>query len=112
MLTELTNEQKQDLCRRCQLCCREMHFQIRIPPNRMAAIMTQEFYHARGCKLRFLKTGTFVIVPVPCPHLTPTGCDCYNIRPEACKLYEGPADPLMSDRCLWLNHPETLEKTP
>jgi Fe-S-cluster containining protein len=96
--TMLDETKKSKLCLQCMECCKILAVPIEhISPD------TIEFYVARGCWLAPLSGGRRgVVIPFPCLHLTPEGCDIYSSRPYACEVYDGTKDPLMSDKCLWI----------
>ena len=94
----LDDKKKSKLCLQCLECCKV----IAIPVEHVSP-ETIELYVARGCWLAPLSGGRYgIVIPFPCPHLTPEGCDMYNNRPQVCKDYDGKKDPLMADKCLWI----------
>lgn len=103
---------KRRLCLECLECCRHLVFVVRPRPRVGQSLgdcveELERFYRVRGCEIRGLKnswggTETWLAdVPLPCPHLTPRGCDFYDERPEVCRLYDGRRDPVMRERCRW-----------
>jgi len=91
-------KKKQRLCLQCMECCKNLT--VPIESICQEAI---EFYAARNCRITPILGGRQgVVIPFPCPHVTPEGCDIYDERPIACKQYDGTKDPLMKDKCLWI----------
>lgn len=82
-MTELTETQKQ--CINCQECCRINLVPIN-PDNR-----TLELYYTKGIPLVYHGASRYwsIYLNVPCPHLTPDGCDIYDDpkKPELCGRY-------------------------
>lgn len=101
---------KPSLCVHCQRCCRQLHFQIPVPPTKEEMLKTFKFFKARGIELRVLGKSLIAVVPHICPQLTPTGCSIYADRPEACRQYDGTKDEILKDSCLWSYLPPTQEK--
>jgi len=93
----LNTTKKRKLCLRCLECCKVFYIPVRI-----ATEAEKEFYEARGCTIENFRGNEVVVIPLPCPHLTPEGCDIYDERSEICKSYDGTKDPLMKDKCLWI----------
>jgi len=94
----LDEKKKQRLCLQCMECCKLLA--IPLTDISKEAI---EFYTARGCWIDALHGGRIgVIIPFPCPHLTPQGCNIYDTRPKACRDSDGTKDPLVRDKCLWI----------
>ena len=94
----LNTPNHQALCLKCLACCKI----LAIPSDRF--LLTQddiELYEARGCKLKVLDGKFYIVMPYPCPHLTPQGCDIYDKRPKSCEYYDGRMDPLVAGECLW-----------
>ncbi len=91
-------KKKEKLCLQCMECCKNLAVPIEsISPE------TIEFYIVRNCRIASILGGKRgVVIPLPCPHLTPEGCDIYSKRPLACRQYDGTKDPLMKDKCLWI----------
>lgn len=90
-----SNEQ---ICVECQECCKWMSFTLDVREMKRIAKIT-EFYKARGCEVKYLKTGIVVMIPHICPHLKKGGCDIYKTRPIACREYDGRKDPLIKEKC-------------
>ena len=86
----------QALCLQCLACCKI----LAIPIDRFL-VSDIEFYEARGCRFVMLEGKFHIVIPYPCPHLIPQGCDSYDERPQACKDYDGRKDILVKDECLW-----------
>lgn len=66
------------------------------------------FYKARGFTVTFhdvvvdakpKRVLAIEIPDYPCPHLTDTGCNIYESRPNACRRYDGRKE--MGDKCAW-----------
>ena len=87
---------KEKLCVACQACCKVFYV-----PTKISATKEYIFFTLRGCKVKNYKGNQVVVVPLPCPHLTPKGCSIYSERPDICKEYDGTKDPLMKHKCLW-----------
>ena len=92
----LNSTKKKKLCLQCMECCKVFYV-----TTTWERYEEKEFYELRGCEVRPYKGYYIVIVPLPCPHLTPQGCDIYNKRPQVCRDYDGRKDPFMKDKCLW-----------
>ena len=87
---------KEQLCMKCQLCCKVLHFRI------ADDILNAEFFMARGIKvMKVDNVGSFVEIPCDCQHLTAFGCKDYFNRPVACKMFDGSKNELLRERCLW-----------
>lgn len=96
----LDENKKSKLCLQCMECCKILAVPIELKYIHPESIA---FYVARGCWIAPLSGGRLgIVVPFPCPHLTPEGCDMYENRPQECRDYDGTRDPLMSDKCLWI----------
>ena len=92
----LNSTKKKKLCLQCMECCKVFYV-----PTVLNKYEEKEFYELRGCQVKRYQNHAIVIVPLPCPHLTPQGCDIYDQRPQVCKDYDGTKDPFMKDKCLW-----------
>ena len=101
---------KSSLCVQCQRCCRQLHFQILIPPTKEEMLKTFKFFKARGIELRIISKSLIAVIPSTCPQLTPQGCAIYADRPEACRQYDGTKDEILKDSCLWSYLPHNQEK--
>jgi len=94
----LDEAKKQKLCLQCMECCK-----ILAIPADVFSPRAIELYVTRGCWLASISGGRRgVVIPYPCPHLTPKGCNIYEQRPQDCRDYNGTKDPLMKDKCLWI----------
>jgi Fe-S-cluster containining protein len=93
----MTSEEKQELCKKCRMCCKKIAF---ILPLHSDVI---HFYKTRGWSTLTLLGRNQVEVwkYETCPHLTENGCDIYKDRPVACIIYDGRKDPLVAKDCLW-----------
>lgn len=70
-------------CKKCGRCC--TYLQVVFPNNRE----TKRWIEARGLPI-VQETERFIELRIPsrCPHLANDGsCDCYDIRPRACREY-------------------------
>jgi Fe-S-cluster containining protein len=94
----LNKTKKRKLCLQCLECCKVFYV-----PTQINNEAEKEFYELRGCTVENFRGNQVVVIPLPCPHLTPEGCNIYNERPEVCKNYDGTKDPLMKDKCLWID---------
>lgn len=93
---ELTEDQKQELCIKCQFCCRYMIRDIIPHPDRQA------FNNAWG--LMSITDGQHMAVMLPhaCQQITDTGCKIYKDRPEVCKKFQGgDTERMWIPFCLW-----------
>jgi hypothetical protein len=94
-----------EICVECQLCCRELHFNLGrcdTDEGKDAA----RFFGIRGLAVVSENNHFTVIVPHTCQHLDPLiGCEIYEDRPIDCRVYDGRRDPVMRDRCA-LNRPK------
>ena len=95
---DISTAVKQRLCLECLECCKVVAVRAAINPSNKR---TREFYEARGCRIIPTEQLPLVVIPYPCPHLTSSGCNIYDKRPLACRLYDGREDPIMSRICLW-----------
>ena len=100
----LTEQEKQELCIKCQACCRIVGIPLGLLTGNTIGNQ-QEFYQARGIDVvldtRYSAVNYLAVIPMPCPQLTPKGCKIYKNRPKTCQLYDGTTDPLMTNYCLW-----------
>ena len=97
----LSKEKKEKLCLQCMECCKILAVPITWAEYISADAI--EFYMTRGCWFAPITGGRRgLVIPYPCQHLTPEGCDIYENRPKVCKEYDGRKDPLMKDECLWI----------
>ena len=89
-------------CKKCGKCCKVMWFPVPFHPDDDMSMLT-DFYTARGCTIMSdQKSMLYIVVPLPCPHLTDNGCDIHKTKPEICKLYDGRQDPVIKEVCkLW-----------
>lgn len=91
---------KQELCIACQKCCKELGVYTfnGFYEDEEAAVV--HFYETRGCTLTRGESGLmYLSMKIPCPHLTPAGCDIYDTRPEICRKYSGLEE--LGEECLW-----------
>ena len=58
-------------------------------------------YQARGLELFYTGKDILVLVPSVCQHLTEQGCDIYENRPLACKVYDARNSLTIGPKCLW-----------
>ena len=70
-----------------------------VVPNSYRDPALAELYEARG--VEYYDYNRFLIIPSICKHLTHKGCDIYNDRPLACRMYDGRMLPFMKDKCKW-----------
>jgi Fe-S-cluster containining protein len=89
---------KSELCLKCLECCKVVMFRARLDPDNPR---TKEFAEARGCSFLRMPDGPLVVIPFPCPNLTPEGCKIYGHRPLACQVFDGRDDPLVGSKCKW-----------
>jgi len=79
---ELCTDQ-QEACLDCQECCEAIEF-----PTSMVDNKVMEFYIAYGIDFYITKAGVVIFrMNHPCPHITETGCDIYDDRPDVCKEF-------------------------
>lgn len=113
---EELSRRKQELCISCQECCKVVVFIVpQITATDKPAFVSgssvrrvEEFYTARGFRVHRGKSLTdeiLIEVPSVCPHLTEGGCDIYERRPKACRLFDGLRDTVLSKRCRWRDLP-------
>jgi len=100
-MSKIDISRKQELCLRCMECCKVIGIPSIYNPEYDQMI---HFYTIRGCSIK--KGGldnsvAIVVVPYPCPELSPLGCKSYEDRPLWCRLYDGKIDPVVRDKCLW-----------
>lgn len=59
----------------------------------------------RDCKILIADRNKMSIVtvgvPRTCLHLSPAGCNIYDLRPKTCRDYDGRKDILLKDICKW-----------
>ena len=99
-------ERKSELCLKCLECCKIVAVPYGGPPfmglsspyrNRYI-----EFYTTRGCSfVNDPEYGQFIVIPFPCPKLTPKGCSIYKDRPLICRQYDGLKSPISRYFCKW-----------
>ena len=84
---EILNKLKSKLCLECQECC----LSVIIPHTAGKELKpaSVEFWEARGIKVKKDDKGYYLIIPFPCPHLPPEGCNIYKTRPQVCRNYDG-----------------------
>lgn len=90
--------QNEMICIGCQECCKWITFTINYY-NQKEHDDLVEFYTFRGIKVVEYADSIAVMIETTCPHLTQYGCNCYGLRPELCRKYDGRNDPLMMDVC-------------
>ncbi len=94
----MLDEKKKKLCLDCLECCKNLAV-----PLAGVCDEARKFYSFRNCTVEPILGGRIgVVIPFPCPHLTPKGCDIYDKRPASCREYDGTKDPLMKNKCLWI----------
>lgn len=92
-------DEKQKLCLSCMECCKNVVFTIALKDWR--AHLAQ-LYRARGYKYFAVGTDVKVLVPSVCRQLDLNfGCKMYDIRPTACRVFDGSKHPIMKDYCKW-----------
>ena len=96
--TESERDRRSRLCLKCLKCCHMIVF-----PTQYSQFdsFARELYETRGWKIRPYKGFLWMYKEETCQHLTSEGCAVYENRPSACKIYNGMADPIMRDECLW-----------
>jgi Fe-S-cluster containining protein len=87
---------KQELCLQCFKCCERVGFYTLYTDSDPDAI---NFYRIRGFDISFEKGYLKVVIDLPCPHLTPKGCNIYNARPQVCVDFDGRRE--FGEKCLW-----------
>lgn len=95
------SRKRQELCLQCLECCKVLGVPSIYNPEYTQML---EFYKRRGCEIvtsEGQKSFPIIVIPFPCPELTPFGCRVYNERPLWCALYDGRRDPAIRDKCLW-----------
>lgn len=80
---KLTPEQEQELCKKCQFCCRYIIQNIRPTYERI------QFFTTWGLMLLTNGRDIGVLIPRACQHITDEGCKIYDNRPEICKNFMG-----------------------
>jgi len=91
-------DEKQKLCLSCMECCKT----IAIPFDYFKLSDEDfKFYKLRGAKFVTIEQGPFMILDLPCPHLTSEGCSIYKERLRICREYDGRKVPFMKDKCKW-----------
>jgi Fe-S-cluster containining protein len=89
---------EQEICVKCQKCCKKISIYTVYSASDRTAI---EFYRTRGFSINPTTKGFINLsMDIPCPHLTESGCDIYETRPEVCRIYVGVYDPLIGEECL------------
>ncbi|HTR44805.1 MAG TPA: YkgJ family cysteine cluster protein [Thermodesulfovibrionales bacterium] len=96
--------EKERLCIVCSKCCREIGIYTHPGMYTCSAEELIEFYEARGFTVTRSEDVLVLSLKIPCPHLTPAGCDIYERRPQVCKEYSGLDD--FGEACLWSKLPE------
>jgi len=81
---ELTDEEEQEVCKKCQFCCRYMIEPLNADHSRL------EFLKAWGGH-RIVTDGenVYSIKPFACKQVTDEGCKIYKERPYWCKQFKG-----------------------
>jgi len=100
---EKLKSRKQKLCIECQKCCRDVSVYTRADLYNCSNRKVIEFYRTRGFKVHKEGDAILLTFSIPCPHLTPDGCDIYEKRPEVCREYDGMED--FDEECLWSSRP-------
>ena len=96
--------EKEQLCVACCKCCREVGIYTHPAMYSNTPEELIEFYQAKGFSVA--RTGDLLAITIkmPCPHLTPAGCDLYETRPKVCRDYSGIKD--FGTGCFWSALPE------
>lgn len=91
-------DKKQKLCLKCMECCKRVY----IPIIGWSGPLLQ-LLQARGIECRVHQGLTYAIIEQQCRHLTKNGCAIYELRPVACRSYDGREDPFYPEKCAWRN---------
>jgi Fe-S-cluster containining protein len=94
-----TLTRKQQLCMKCRKCCGKVGVYTNPSIYEMSKADVVRFYEARGAVVTKSDDELFVVFDIPCPHLTPKGCDIYDRRPKICRTYSGLEE--FGEECLW-----------
>jgi len=84
---------------KCRKCCGKVGVYTNPSIYEMPEADVVRFYEARGAVVTKSDDELFVVFDIPCPHLTPKGCDIYDRRPKICRTYSGLEE--FGDECLW-----------
>ncbi|HEX8947443.1 MAG TPA: YkgJ family cysteine cluster protein [Dissulfurispiraceae bacterium] len=99
---------KQQLCISCRKCCEAVG--VYTDPDIYSSPRKElvHFYKERGFEVTLSEGYLFLVLDLPCPHLTRSGCAIYRKRPKLCKEYSGVED--FGKDCLWSTLPEYLNR--
>jgi Fe-S-cluster containining protein len=84
---------------KCRKCCEKVGVYTDPYIYEMSEQEVIDFYEARGATITKSDAELFIVFDLPCPHLTPQGCDIYPKRPKICRIYSGQHE--FGDECLW-----------
>jgi Fe-S-cluster containining protein len=103
---ELTAEEEQEVCKKCQFCCRYMIEPLNADNYRVEFINTWG-----GHRLITNGSKVYTIKPFACRNITDDGCKIYESRPQVCRNFKGgdTAD-LWKPFCLLYEHISEDEK--
>jgi Fe-S-cluster containining protein len=90
---------KQELCIKCRKCCKQVGVYTDPYIYEMGEQDVIDFYEARGATVTKSDAELFIVFDLPCPHLTPKGCNIYPKRPKICRIYSGLHE--FGEDCLW-----------
>lgn len=86
--------ENEKICIKCQWCCKHIYIPMLCRDPETLHLML-----VRGFELRTHDMVTYAIVEQRCDHLTDKGCSVYNMRPKACREYDGRMDWFHSEMC-------------
>lgn len=108
-MTELSAEEKSQLCQLCGNCCKIISLEVRKEAyNPKYNLYLRQWLEARGIKVvAESQSALLVSIDMQCPHLVGTDdgkyrCDIYETRPVACIQYDGIRDNIFDlVECKW-----------
>jgi len=106
-MSELTVEQKSELCLKCRKCCEYLSMTFSYSGGTEDTMkQIEEFYVTFGCEVCKSDNYFTVLIPHRCNHIDKDkGCLIYNERPKICMNMQGDRDLGFKGICLW-NHVE------
>jgi len=99
MTTEERRKRELELCAECKgRCCKTIVF-----PTQYSEFdsFAKDLYETRGWYTTGYRGKLWIYKEESCPELTEAGCNIFESRPAACKMYDGRNDPIVRPHCLW-----------
>lgn len=105
----LTPEEEQEICLKCQFCCRWIGYHVSLKAN---PAEYYSFVNTWGIPTSLRGETVHFWVPFPCQHIREgTGCQIYDERPALCRAHKGgDSDPSIIPYCGWYEPVSDKEK--